>query len=237
MSRRTNRPFCCAQLSNEDFFPRHQRLWRGLRNLLTGSSVPVRAAALAAELQPLLHDGWRAGTEVCRDATHPPHIVYSAVESHVAVDQPTACKQHRNCLDEPPMAASEYTGRLLIDMADFAWTATTDRPAGGDQDVALHPCGTAAVRARLRLGARQCSATRSILRLRGDLRAGRKSGAAHPAAAVLPRPALSADGLQVGPARCVRNPDLLEDLSNHLAHMLGLGEQKQQYTAASCTSG
>jgi hypothetical protein len=66
MSTHCNRPFCCVQLSNEDFFPRHQRLWRGLRNLLTGSSVPVRAAALAAELQPLLHDGWRQGTEVCR---------------------------------------------------------------------------------------------------------------------------------------------------------------------------
>ena len=81
MSRRCSRQLCYAQLSNEDFFPRHQRLWRGLRNLLTGSSVPVRAAALAAELQPMLQDGWRAGMEVSRERAgqDAPHIIPRSV--------------------------------------------------------------------------------------------------------------------------------------------------------------
>jgi hypothetical protein len=90
MSRRCNRQFCYAQLSNEDFFPRHQRLWRGLRNLLTGSSVPVRAAALAAELQPLLQDGWQPGQEVCQDE-QPPHIIYRPQVLPLAAEQQTAC--------------------------------------------------------------------------------------------------------------------------------------------------
>ena len=80
MSRRSNCHAYWMQLSNEDFFPRHQRLWRGLRNLLTGSSVPVRAAALAAELQPLLQDGWRQSTAVRRHqhfADHHPQSVMS----------------------------------------------------------------------------------------------------------------------------------------------------------------
>lgn len=56
--------WCVAQLSNEGFFPRHQRLWRGLRNLLTGSSVAARAAQLSAEVQEVLTDTWPLGREV-----------------------------------------------------------------------------------------------------------------------------------------------------------------------------
>lgn len=54
----------CLQLSNEGFFPRHQRLWRGLRNLLTGSSVPLRAAQLSRLMQDELQAAWPAGQEV-----------------------------------------------------------------------------------------------------------------------------------------------------------------------------
>lgn len=52
------------QLSNEGFFPRHQRLWRGLRNLLTGSSVAARAAQLSAEIQEVSVETWPVGHEV-----------------------------------------------------------------------------------------------------------------------------------------------------------------------------
>lgn len=52
------------QLSNQGFFPRHQRLWRGLRNRLAGSAVSAHATALSLELQGALADSWQPGLEV-----------------------------------------------------------------------------------------------------------------------------------------------------------------------------
>ena len=57
--------YLLSQLSPEGFWVRHQRLWRGLRNVLTGSSLKLRAEQLSDGFQEALPRWWPEDGEVC----------------------------------------------------------------------------------------------------------------------------------------------------------------------------